>query len=60
MDEIAMMRCIEVITEAFGVLNRKVEKLESELDDIKKTKRKYLQKKCVLKIVTDNHCQKEI
>lgn len=40
MDEIAMMRCIEVITEAFNTLNKKVERLEKELSDVKSSERK--------------------
>lgn len=60
MDEITMMRCIERMTEAFGILKRKVEKLESELEEIRKSKKEISRKGCVLKIVTDNHCQKEI
>lgn len=30
-----MMRCIEVMSEAFGVLQRKIEKLEKELKEMK-------------------------
>lgn len=54
MDEITMVRCIERMTEAFGILKRKVENLENELDKIRNANNGTEKKVCKMKILPGN------